>query len=392
VKFSERTSWLRSRNRLSRILDRRREDGNPVYDLTCSNPTVCHFRYPRKDILQSLSHPQMLRYRPDPTGILSARLAVAGWYRKQKIDIDPSRLFLTASTSEAYSLVLKLLCNPGDEILVPRPSYPLFEYLAQVNDVTIGHYRMHYLDDWHLDIESIRRNITQKTKAIAVVHPHNPTGFYLKQNDFRRIRTLAKSHGLALIVDEVFHGYPFGKDAERMGSTAKNSDVLTFTLDGLSKLAGLPQMKLGWIVVRGPAKFVEEASGRLEILCDTFLSVNTPVQMALPRLLATSRKTRADILKRVQSNYNDLCSLIPPGAPCSVLRSEGGWYGIIRVPATMPDETWAERILKTTGVYLFPGCFFDFAQEGCLVVSLLVPQSIFRRAVKKVVEFVSNNS
>jgi len=392
MEFSDRTSWHRAQNRLSRLLERRRSAGKPVYDLTCSNPTTCGFTYPRNQILRALSRPDTLVYRPEAAGIAPARSAIARWYKCKNIGIDPSHLFLTASTSEGYSMVLRLLCNPGDTILVPRPSYPLFDYLAQVNDVALSYYRLRYHDEWQLDINSVRESITPNTKAIVCVHPSNPAGCYLKRTEYRQLCSIAKEYGCALIVDEVFLEYSFGKDDRRMGSTAGPADVLTFTLDGISKMAGLPQMKLGWIAVSGPRKPVNEAAGRLEILCDTYLSVNTPVQNALPRIIRSAGSTASDILSRVKANYSDLRSYRTAGSPCSVLNCEGGWYGILRVPATMTDGRWAEEILRSTGVYLFPGYFFDFEREGYLVVSLLVQRAIFRRALGKIIRFITEHS
>jgi alanine-synthesizing transaminase len=392
VIFSERTSWNRTPNRITEALARRKAARKPVYDLTCSNPTEVAIAYPSSEILKAISNPAAMKYQPDPRGLLAARKAVASSYRKQSVEIPTSRLFLVASTSEAYSYVLKLMCNSGDEILVPHPSYPLFDYLTQVNDVVTKPYQLRYNDGWQVDLDSLRSAVTRKTRAIVLIHPHNPTGMVLKENEFRAIVNIARTNNLALIADEVFLGYRFDANPEAAGTTAGKSDVLTFTLDGLSKFAGLPQMKLGWIAVSGPEPEVEEACGRLEILCDTYLSVNTPVQAGLQKLLSTSGTARKNILKRVKANYETLCREVTPESPCSVLRCESGWYGIIRVPAIMPDDTWVELLLEATGILVFPGYFFDFDQEGVLVVSTLMKEDTFRKSVRRLVKFVEEMS
>jgi len=380
--FSHRTNWHRQPNRLAKLLDARRASGKPIYDLTVSNPTECGFTYPEQEILSALSHVKALQYHPDPRGSLSARQAVSEYYRAKGIIVAPTNISLTASTSEAYSLMFKLLCNHGDSILVPKPSYPLFEYLAQVNDVHLQHYLLRYDHEWQIDIDSIRNAVTPQTKAIVLVNPHNPTGTFIKKDEYQQIVQITKAHQLALIVDEVFIDYPLCDDETRLGSTACESEVLTFTLNGISKMIGLPQMKLGWVVVSGESLVVSEAVERLEILCDTFLSVNTPVQVALPKLIEHRKITQRQILQRIRSNFSYLQSHISNHqSPYSVLTAEGGWYAIIRVPRTHTDEEWALQVLEQKGVCVHPGYFFDFDEEGYLVVSLLVAEKMFHHAV-----------
>jgi aspartate/methionine/tyrosine aminotransferase len=358
-----------------------------ILDLTNSNPTECGIAYPGDDILSALAEPASLRYTPDPRGLLAAREAVCGYYRAKSVDLSPSGVFLTASTSEAYAHAFALLCDPGDEVLIPAPSYPLFEYLAQLAGVTTRAYPLGYHQGWHLDPASIAAAVTEKTRAVILIHPHNPTGMYLRARDFATIASIARERGLALIVDEVFADYGFAAPPDALATSAGTEDVLTLTLSGLSKLAGLPQMKLGWMTVSGPPALRREAEERLETVCDTFLSVNAPVQSALPRLLAAGQGVRADILARVAGNDRTLRSLCA-GSLCTVLECEGGWYGIVRVPGTRTDEEWALGLLQERGVSLFPGYFFDIA-EGCmLVASLLVEPVRFGEGIRHLVEHV----
>jgi aspartate/methionine/tyrosine aminotransferase len=367
-------------NKLSALLDERRAHGKTIIDLTISNPTECGISYPEREILSALSNQKSLHYQPDPRGLLSAREAISEYYRGKRVDISPSNIFLAASTSEAYSLVFKLLCNANESVLVPQPSYPLFEYLAQINDVQLRHYNLMYDYGWHIDFNSLNQEIVERLKAIVLVNPHNPTGMFLKKEEYDRICEFAKRYNLALIVDEVFIDYPFEEDSYRLGSTAGESEVLTFTLNGISKMVGLPQMKLGWCVVSGRSSVVNEATERLEILCDTFLSVNTPVQIALPELFKVGRLVQASVLQRLKSNYQFLHHSMP-NALCSPLFAEGGWYAILKVPNTKSDEEWAMELLEQQGVYLFPGYYFDFEENRFLIVSLITPQEIFSEGI-----------
>jgi len=385
--YSSRTNWPREHNRLTELLDSLRRENRPVYDLTVSNPTQCGIQYP-KEILSGLATPSSLTYEPDPRGLDSARTAVARYYAAHNLTIDVSRIFLTSSTSEAYSYVFKLLCNAGDSVLIPNPSYPLFEYLAQTSDVDLQHYHLAYDHGWQVDFDSIKKSITPSTRAIALINPHNPTGMFIKKDEYARIREIAHQHRLALIVDEVFIDYAFGEDANGHGTTAGETDVLTFTLNGISKTIGLPQLKLGWIVVGGNNEEANEAMSRLEILCDTYLSVNTPVQVALPDLLERGKSVRRQILDRTRSNYEFLRGASRQSA-CTTLESEGGWYASLRLPTIQSDEQWAEELLHHLGVSLFPGYFFDFHDDAHLVVSLLTPPAVFQPSITRVLHHVS---
>ena len=386
--FSRRTDWDRRPNRLAELLEARRASGRPLYDLTVSNPTELGIDYPEEEILSALSDPRALRYQPEPRGLPSAREAVCAYYRAKDIRVDPANIFLTAGTSEAYSLIFKLLCNAGESALVPKPSYPLFDYLAQVNDVDLRDYPLRYYDSgWRLDIDD---ESAKGARAIVIVNPHNPTGAFLKKQEHREIARTAQENGLALIVDEVFLDYPLAEDDRRFGSTAGDAEALTFTLNGLSKMAGLPQMKLGWIVVGGAPRPAAEAMERLEILCDTFLSVNSPAQAALPALLKAGGRVRSQILQRVKSNYETLRKTALD-TPCSALRVEGGWYAVVRVPQTKSDEEWAIRLLDQAGVHVYPGYFFDFAEHQYLIVSLLPDERTFAPSVRSMIATITSS-
>jgi len=384
LKFSHRTDWHRQQNRITELLQKLRSGGKTILDLTNSNPTKCGILYPREEILSALSQPTTLNYDPDPRGLLSARTAIARYYTQQGASVEPSEIFLCAGTSEAYSHLFKLLCNPGDDILVPQPSYPLFEYLAELNDVQLRTYRLLYDHGWQIDMRSIEQAITLRTKALVVVNPHNPTGMILKRPEYEQIRQFALKHRLAIISDEVFNEYAFHPNGSMVRTLARENEVLTFTLNGISKLLGLPQLKLGWIILRGNERV--EAAERLEILCDTFLSVGTPVQTALPLLLPSATSTRTQILQRVKSNYAFAAS--NTSGSITLLECDGGWYAVLRVPSTRTDEEWALGLLEQKGVYLFPGYFFDFDKEGMLVVSLLVEESDFQSGYTAAVEYI----
>jgi alanine-synthesizing transaminase len=362
--FSSRLDWTLQTNKLSALLKTKHR----VLDVTESNPTTAGFDYPAEEILSALSDSRALRYEPDPRGLLSARQAVAEYYG----DIPASRILLTASTSEAYSYLFKLLCDPGDEILSPRPSYPLFEFLAGLESVRVVQYPLRYDGAWYIDFDSLARAITPRTKAIAVVNPNNPTGSFLKPEEWSRLQEF----GIPILSDEVFFDYSFSP-VSRPSPPA----VLTFSMSGLSKVAALPQMKLGWIVASGPGH--EAALRRLELIADTYLSVATPVQLALPRLLQASLTVREQIINRTRSNLSFLKSVAHP------LNVEGGWYAILRLPRTRTEEEWALTLLDRRDVLAQPGFYFDFESEPFLVLSLLPPPKIFAEALHRILEEIA---
>jgi alanine-synthesizing transaminase len=372
--FSSRTQWHRQPNALARRLADARASGRRIIDLTVSNPTRAGLEYPADEIRAALASDGVLEYAPHPRGLRSAREAVARYYGERSILVDPDHILLTSGSSEGYSFLLRLLCDPGASVLVPSPSYPLFDYLADLTDVRCIPYHLTFDDAWHVDAGPVLAAAGPSGRAIILVHPNNPTGTFLTAGGLRQIAAVAREREMALIVDEVFIDYPLSQDPLRAGSTAAFDEVLTFTINGLSKAAALPQMKLGWVTVSGPEDRVREALERLEIIADTFLSVNTPVQHALPRLLDLGAGLRSQIRSRSLTNLAMLRDRLTRVPRCSLLPADGGWYATIRVPATRTDEEWALALLEEEGVYVHPGFLFDFPAGGHLVVSLLTPE------------------
>jgi len=375
--FSSRLQWESHSNLLSLLLAEKRRNGAAILDLTESNPTRVGLTYSQGDILAGLADPRALNYDPQPRGLLSAREAVAVYYRERGIDVPSSRLLLTASTSEAYSYIFKLLADPGDEILVPRPSYPLFDYLAALESVCVRQYPLHYDGAWHIDFTSLSKLVTPRTRAIVVVNPNNPTGSYLKRDEWERLQAL----GLPVISDEVFSDFALGPAPERASALAGSNGVLTFAMSGLSKVAGLPQMKLGWIAADGPGH--EAALEGLEWIADTFLSVSTPAQLALPRILTASGSVQQQIRDRIRTNLNEAVTRTD-GSPCRCLTAEGGWSVILEVPRILTEDDWALHLLAQKEVLVQPGFFYDFETEAFLVLSLLTPPIIFDQGVRRI--------
>ena len=380
--FSARTGWETAETELSLTLRARREAGLPIFDLTASNPTQCGFVYNAAKILSPLAAEEALVYDPSPQGILIARKAVCSYYQDHGVAADPSQILLTTSTSEAYSYLFRLLCDPGDEVLIAQPSYPLFDFLAVLNDVKLIPYALFYDHGWHLDAEAIRQRISPRTRAIVLVHPNNPTGHFTKLQERAQLEKLCREHGLALIVDEVFLDYPL---AEKGSSFATGShSVLTFVLSGLSKIAGLPQMKAAWIAAFGPGPELKEALARLEIIADTFLSMNAPVQCALPHWLQHRRSIQEQIQRRVGANLTLLDALLAEQKMVTRLVVEAGWYAVLRVPALQSDDLLAIELICSHGVSVHPGYFFGFSGDGWLIVSLLTPHEEFSHGIEAI--------
>jgi aspartate/methionine/tyrosine aminotransferase len=388
ARFSARLSWDLRPNRLAQLLDEKRRAGVPVLDLTESNPTRAGFAYPGDEILAALADARSLRYDPSPAGAAVAREAVATYYSARGSMVSPDRILLTASTSEAYSYLFKLLANPGDEVLVPRPSYPLFDFLAALEAARTVPYSLRYHDGWELDAAALRAAVSDRTRAIVIVNPNNPTGSFLKAEERTALVSLCRERELTLISDEVFSDYTLGSDANRVATLAGESDVLTFCLNGLSKVAGMPQMKAGWIVLAGPEAAQAAARERLELIADTYLSVATPTQHALPRLLALGEGVRGQIQARVRQNLAWLQSAVASESGCRVLQAEGGWYAILRVPRTRSEEQWCLDLLERDHVLVQPGFFYDFDSEAYLVVSLLPSGNIFREGIGRLLQAV----
>ncbi len=447
--FSERTNWKLAQNRFTQAVEEARARGDRVLDLTVSNPTRAGLRYDERAILGVLSSPRALDYDPQSKGLREAREAVADYYRSEHgiRDLDAERIVLTTSTSEGYSFVFRLLCNAGDELLVPKPSYPLFEFLADLQDVKLVPYPLIYDHGWQMDFPSMEKAVTERTRGAVVVHPNNPTGSYVRAGEVGMLNSFCRKHGLAVIGDEVFLDYrldpevatsdghvgpaALGRPVEQ-GSTvvdaaatnsrslhapmdrhspihqlgrddtassvgrddrasfAGNREVLTFTLSGLSKVAALPQMKVAWVVTSGPPEVAAEAMGRLEVIADTYLSMNAPIQWALPALLEQRKDIQQQLIERMTKNLAELDRKLAGQKACERLSVDGGWYAVLRVPVTRSDEELAIELVREKSVVVHPGHFFDFPQDGYLVLSLITAEAEFREGIGRVLEKLSS--
>ena len=384
--FSSRLHWDAHPNRLTQLLEARRGAGARILDITESNPTRAGLAYPA-GIAAAFADPGMLVYAPSPAGSAAAREAVSGYYARRGCAVDAGRILLTASTSEAYAYLFKLLGDPGDQVLVPRPSYPLFEYLAAVESLEPRQYPLRYFAGWSIDMEALEAAITDRTRAVVLVNPNNPTGSYVKRGELTALTRLAARRGLALISDEVFSDYAFGADAGRVTTLADVEECLTFSLSGLSKVAGLPQMKLGWIVCAGPERLRREAMEKLEWIADTFLSVGAPVECAAAKLLDAGAEVRRSIRERTAANLAFAREELG-GSAASLLEVEGGWNLTLQVPRIRSEEEWALELLDRKDVLVQPGFFYDFEAEAFLVVSLLTRPEIFREGVGRLRELL----
>ncbi len=370
--------WDLQPNPISQLLAAKRAAGVEILNLTESNPTHAQLALPEQAIVEAFADPRILHYDPNPAGMLAAREAVSGYYLGE---VEPDRILLTSSTSEAYGYLLKLVTDPGDEILVPRPSYPLFDFLAGMELVSIAPYSLVYDGRWEIDFESIRRQTSQRTRAIVLVNPNNPTGSFLRGHQLAPLLAHCREHELAMISDEVFADYGFGDDSNRVPSLRAITETPVFCLSGLSKIAGLPQVKLGWIVVGGPQDWRREALTRLELIADTYLSVGTPVQVAAPRLLEAGKQVRERIRERTRRNLDVLRAGTGADSPFRLLNVEGGWSAILEVPRIRSEEEWVLELLDRENVLVQPGFFYDFDAEAFLVLSLLTPPAIFDRGL-----------
>ena len=388
--FSRRTNWPLASNAFTSALEEVRSSGQPLFDLTVSNPTEAGMQLDAHVVLGALANPDAMRYEPQPRGLLEARKAVCQYYRESHdiSDLDPERFVLTTSTSEAYSYVFRLLCNPSDEILVPKPSYPLFEFLADLSDVKLVAYPLIYDHGWQIDLDSLYKAATSLTRAVILVHPNNPTGSYVSTEENLALNAFCSSHDLALILDEVFLDY--AHDGAPRFSFVSNTGALTFTLSGLSKISALPQMKLAWVVTSGPSALVAQAGARLEIIADTFLSMNTPVQLAASILLDQRKQVQPGLLDRVRLNLRELDRQLAATSSCSRLDVEGGWYTVMRVPAVRSDENLAIDLLRREAVVVHPGHFYDFPKDGYLVLSLISEPGVFREGIKRMLRMIGS--
>jgi len=388
--FSRRTDWPLAPNAFTRALEQVRASGKEILDLTVSNPTEAGVQLDPRVVLGALTNPDAMRYEPQPLGLLEARKAMCQYYRESHdiSDLDPQRLVLTTSTSEAYSYVFRLLCNPGDEILVPKPSYPLFEFLADLSDVRLVPYPLIYDHGWQIDLDSLYKAATSQTRAVILVHPNNPTGSYVSMEERSALNTFCSSHDLALIADEVFLDY--AHDGRPRPSFVSNRDTLTFTLSGLSKVSALPQMKLAWVVTSGPSPLVALAEARLEIIADTFLSMNAPVQLAAAVLLDQRRQVQPVLIDRLRVNLGELDRQLAATPSCTRLNVEGGWYAVVRVPALRSDETLAIDLLRSEAVVVHPGHFYDFPNDGYLVLSMITEPGVFREGISRLLRMIGS--
>jgi aspartate/methionine/tyrosine aminotransferase len=384
--FSNRLAVDLRPNRLTQAVAARRRAGHPIIDLTESNPTRAGFEYP-EGLLAPLGDSRGLVYAPEPFGLIEARRAVAADYARRGIAADPERIVLTASTSEAYSLLFKLLAAPGDDVLMPRPSYPLFELLTTLDGLAARPYDLEYHGTWSIDIGSIERALGPRTRALLVVNPNNPTGSFVSHVEIERLAAICGPRGIALIVDEVFADYELGADdaGTRVQALARN-DVLVFGLGGLSKSIGLPQLKLGWIAVAGPDELVAGALARLDLMCDTYLSVSTPVQLAAAELLDRGAAVRRQIAARVVANYSRLKALSASAPSSCVLTAAAGWHAVVRVPTLRSEEELVLDLVTSDGVLVHPGYFFDFPRESYLIVSLLLPEAPFAAGIERMLD------
>ena len=395
--FSRRLAWDRGENALAAAERARRARGEEVLDLTVSNPTGVGLPDRGPQVREALAASAVGAYGPDPAGLASARAAIAAELAAAGAPVAPERLLLTASSSESYAFLFKLLCDPGDAVLVPEPSYPLFEYLARLEGVAPVPYRLAYDGAWHVDVASVDDALARapgRPRALVLVNPNNPTGSFLKRFELPALAERCEAHGLAAISDEVFAPYPAGEDRERVGALAAEAAftdrVLTFALGGLSKSCGLPQLKLGWIVVGGAE--AGRTLAALELVADTYLSVGTPVQAALGELLRLGAGIRGAIAARVAENRARLAAALPAGSPCSIVPAEAGWSAIVRLPATRTDEAWAAALVAEAGVLVHPGYLFDFGPGSYVVVSLLPPGDRFAAAARRLFALVGTSA
>src|SRR5262245_27481909 len=371
----------------SRAIMERRASGRPIIDLPESNPPRVGLRYP-PDLLRPLASDAALHYDPHPFGLGSAREAIARDHARRGVAIDPDRVVLAASTSEAYTWLFKLLCDPGDAVLVPRPSYPLFEHLTALEGVRAVPFSLEYHGRWEVDFATVEA-APSDARAIITVSPNNPTGSYVSAREVERLFALCRERGWALIADEVFADYSLEVETP-LTDLASRADVLAFSLGGLSKSVGLPQLKLAWLVAGGPSEACTSALAGLELIADSFLSVGTPVQTATPTLLECGADIRAQIHQRVRDNLGVLRELARPFPACQILRVEGGWSAVMRVPATRTEDQLILGLLDAEGIVVHPGYFFDFVREAFVVVSLLPPTETLREGALRLLRYVAS--
>jgi aspartate/methionine/tyrosine aminotransferase len=391
--FARRTSWNLTTNRYTAALAGHRRAGREVLDLTASNPTTIGLSYSADDLLKALANGEALTYTPEAKGLPATREAVSTYYAAHRSQVSPDNLILTTSTSEAYSFLFRLLCDPGDTVLVPAPSYPLFDFLADLHDVKLEPYELVYDHGWQIDFHSARAAIERasraasRCRAVLAVHPNNPTGSFVKPPEAEELNRICMANEMAIVADEVFLDYSLARVPPLTFSS--NSTVLTFTLSGLSKSSGLPQMKIAWIAASGPQPLRSDAMGRLEVIADTYLSMNAPLQWAVPAMLEERHGIQRQLRQRMTGNLALLDAELATQELCRRLEVEGGWYAVLRVPVVGSDEDLAIALLRETGVLVQPGHFYDFATDGYLVISLITPGDEFAEGIRRLLAFIA---
>lgn len=391
--FSQRTNWSGAPNALAEKINSLKKQGREIIDLSVTNPTRCGFHYLQAGLLNFLLCPKNLDYDPDPRGLLTARQAVSDYYRKKNCEVPADRIFLTASTSEAYSFLFRLTANSGDTVLAPEPSYPILEYLAALNDLRLERYPLRYDGHWRIDLKTLEEKMAAfKPKAVLLVHPNNPTGNPVQRDERNAVAAFAYRHHAAVISDEVFLDFAFEKTAREPESFADETGALTFTLSGLSKVTGLPQMKLSWIAAGGPDALREEAISRLEIISDTYLSTGTPVQNALTELLEKQPEIRAEIMARLIENYSHLRQALAGEKAVKLLNAEAGWVAVMECPFDRSDEEWALEFLEGEGLLVHPGYLYDFHESSFVVVSLLTPPETFKKGIASLLSVIKKKT
>ena len=396
--FTSRTNWLLETNRLTRALDEHRKSGKKLFDLTASNPTTCGLNYPGNEILAALADPRALVYRPESKGLPETREAIADYYvgrgrfsatpSSSSSRVNPKNILLASGTSEAYTHIFRLLCEAGEEVLIPAPSYPLFEFLADLADIRLVGYPLLYDYGWQIDFASLRAALTPRSRAVLVVHPNNPTGSFVKPREAAELAEICAAREMAIIADEVFLDYA-ASPMTAAPTFAFHDAALTFTLSGLSKISLLPQMKLAWTIVSGPLATAQSAVDRLEIIADTFLSPSTPVQLALPKFLSLRHELQAQLQRRISANLSALDGLLRETKSLARLEREGGWYAILRVPVTASDDDLTVALLERCSVPVHPGHFFNFSRDGFLVLSLIPPETEFQEGARRLLAFLA---
>ncbi len=389
--FTNRTQWSREKQPLAKALELRRASGAAIVDLTHLNPTRCGIEIDTDGVLRSLGDPKALEYDPQPRGLASAHVAIAAYYAARGELLEANQIVLTTGTSEAYGYLFRLLAEPGDELLVPAPSYPLFDFIARIHDVVLRPYRLDYSGGWVVDLSSVERAWNSRTRAVLAVSPNNPTGSYLRQSEADFLETICADRGAALIVDEVFHDFPWSADSRPTRVRSADPPCLRFVLNGLSKVAASPQMKLGWIITDGPEELADEAGHRIEILADTNLSVSSPAQIAAEQLLGQSRAIQDQMVERIRRNLATLDGLLS-GTSLSRLEGQAGWYAVLRIPNLIGDEASAIELLDEAATHVHPGNLFGFNGGAHWVISLICPPDGFGEGIRLIRQFWSRRA